>query len=290
MPAPLEWAVAISTEQGFDGGRMVGDDLTVLGGRAVVGGAAEEPVSAELPAAVISGGTTLMPGGGISRRPLHFIILADCSGSMRGEKMQALNFAIAEMLPNLVAWEQEQEKAQVMVRVLTFADTPRWHIEEPVPVVGLRWRPLQHVERGRTNMGAAFRTVADVLVPGRLEGRALQPALLLITDGLPTDPPGQFEAGLSALLALPAGRAAVRLAVAIGRDANSEALNRFIGDPQVPVLVADSTDQIADRLVTASIALSRMSEVGADRDALAAQLLQPSSGTGREQADEDGIV
>ncbi len=58
----------------------------------------------------------------------------------------------------------------------------------------------------------------------------------------------------------------------------------------MPVLVADSTDQIADRLVTASIALSRMSEVGADRDALAAQLLQPSAGTGRELADEDGIV
>ena len=81
------------------GGRMVGDELTGLGGRAVVGGAAEEPVGAELPAAVISGGTTLMPGGSISRRPLHCIILADCSGSMRGEKMQALNFAIAEMLP-----------------------------------------------------------------------------------------------------------------------------------------------------------------------------------------------
>jgi hypothetical protein len=26
-----------------------------------------------------------MPAGGISRRPLHVIILADCSGSMKGE-------------------------------------------------------------------------------------------------------------------------------------------------------------------------------------------------------------
>jgi len=233
---------------------------------------------------------SLMPGGGISRRPLHFIILADCSGSMRGEKMQALNFAIAEMLPNLAAWEQEQEKALVMIRVLAFADAPRWHIEEPVPVSRLRWRPLQQVEKGRTNMGPAFRMVAEVLAPGRLESRALQPALLLITDGLPTDPPGQFEAGLSALLALPAGRAAVRLAVAIGQDANSEALSRFIGDPQVPVLVADSTDQIADRLVTASIAISRMSEVGADRDALATQLLRAPGGAARGRVDEDSII
>jgi uncharacterized protein YegL len=237
----------------------------------------------------ISQGATIMPGGGISRRPLHFIVVADCSGSMAGEKMQALNFAIAEMLPNLVAWEQEQEKAQILLRAVAFADAPRWHIEEPVPVAQLRWKPLQCVERGRTNMGPAFRMVAEALAPDRLERRALQPALLLVTDGLPTDPPGQFEAGLGALLALPAGRAAVRLAVAIGRDADSEALNRFIGDPQVPVLVADSTDQIADRLATASIALSRMSEVGADRDALATQLLRPAGG-GEVPPGEDSIV
>jgi hypothetical protein len=42
----------------------------------------------------------------------------------------------------------------------------------------------------------------------------------------------------------------------------------------VPVLVADGTDEIADRLVTASIAVSRMSEVGVNREALAEQLLQ----------------
>ena len=38
------------------------------------------------------------------------------------------------------------------------------------------------------------------------------------------------------------------------------------------MLVADGTDEIADRLVTASIAVSRMSEIGANRGALAEQL------------------
>ena len=110
---------------------------------------------------------------------------------------------------------------------------------------------------------------AEALAPGRIERRALRPALLLITDGLATDPPGGFEAGLATLMAQPAGKAALRLAIAIGRDAQSEALDRFIGDPSVPVLVADSTEDIADRLVAASLAVSRMSEVGADRGAVA---------------------
>ncbi|HXS64344.1 MAG TPA: vWA domain-containing protein [Streptosporangiaceae bacterium] len=218
---------------------------------------------------------TLMPGGGVARRPLHFIVMADCSGSMKGEKMQALNYALRSMLPHLVDWERDQLQAQLLIRILAFASAPNWYVPDAVPVAELsaRWRNLEYVPMGRTNMGPAFRAVAEALSPDRLERRALRPAILLITDGLPTDPPGGFEQGLAALLETAAGRSALRLAVAIGRDASSEPLDRFRSQ-DVPVLVADGTDEIADRLVTASIAVSRMSEVGVNREALAEQLLQ----------------
>ena len=231
-----------------------------------------------------------MPGGGISRRPLHFIILADCSGGMKGEKIQALNFAIADMLPHLAAWERDQEQAQVFIRAIAFATEPWWHIAEPQPVAQLGWKPLQPVPKGLTNMGPAFALAAQALAPGRIERRALRPALLLITDGLATDPPGGFEAGLSALMAQPAGKAALRLAIAIGRDAQSAALDRFIGDPGVPVLVADSSEDIADRLVAASLAVSRMSEAGADRGAVARRLFGVPGDVPSKIFDQDTIV
>ena len=234
--------------------------------------------------------TAQMPGGGVSRRPLHFIILADCSGGMKGEKIQALNYAIADMMPHLADWERDQEQAQVFVRVVAFATSPRWHIPDPVPVASLRWKPLQPVPRGLTNMGAAFALVAEALAPGRIERKALRPALLLITDGLATDPPGKFEAGLATLMAQPAGRAALRLSIAIGRDAQSDALNRFIGDPSVPVLVANGTEDIADRLVAASLAVSRMSEVGADRTAVARRLFGLPEGAPSGIFDQDTII
>jgi uncharacterized protein YegL len=233
---------------------------------------------------------TLMPGGGIARRPLHFIVIADCSGSMKGEKIQALNYAIADMLPHLAEWERDQEQAEVFVRALSFATVPHWHVPDPVPVSQLHWRPLRFVEKGLTNIGQAFEAVATSLQSGRLERRALRPALLLITDGLPTDPPGKFESGLDALLSVPAGRSALRLAVAIGRDANSESLGRFIHDPAVPVLVAGSPEDIAERLVLASIALSRMSEVGADRDLLTNQLLRDHIEEQPDPLNRDTIV
>jgi uncharacterized protein YegL len=217
---------------------------------------------------------TLMPGGGVSRRPLHFIVIGDCSGSMKGQKMQALNWALRAMLPHLISWEYEQLQAQLLVRILGFATVPRWHVENPLTPAQLneRWQDLEYVHQGRTNMGPAFEAVADVLVPEKLERRALRPAILLVTDGLPTDPPGGFERGLATLTGHGPGRSSLRLAVAIGRDAKSEPLDRF-RSPDAPVLVAETIDAIVDRLVAASIAMSRMSEAGADRDALAQQLL-----------------
>jgi uncharacterized protein YegL len=242
------------------------------------------------PMAGMPASATRMPGGGVARRPLHFIILADCSGGMKGEKIQALNYAIADMMPHLADWELDQEQAQIFVRVVAFATEPRWHIPDPVPVTSLRWRPLQAVPKGLTNMGPAFAMVAEALAPGRIERRALRPALLLITDGLATDLHRGFDTGLASLMAQPAGRAALRLSVAIGHDAESEALNQFIGDPSVPVLVANRTEDIADRLKAASLAVSSMSEVGADRGVVADRLWGGPGGVRDRIFDQDTIV
>src|SRR6202000_2547335 len=146
--------------------------------------------------------------------------------------------------------------------------------------------------RGRTSRGAAFALAGTALGPARIERRALRPALLLITDGLATDPPGAFESGLAALLAQPAGKAALRLSLAIGRDAQSDALNRFIGDPSVPVLVADSTEDIADRLVAPSLAVSRVSESGANQGAVARNLfgMPPGSNIPPTIFNQDTII
>ena len=227
---------------------------------------------------------TLMPGGGISKRPLHVIVAADCSGSMMGEKIQSLNYAIAVMLPQLAAWDQEQENASVFLRVLTFGDDVTWHIAEPTPVADVRWIPLEIAEGAVTRMGSALRAMAGVLGSDRLERRALRPVLLLVTDGMPTD---DFDGGLSELMATPGGRAALRLAVAIGNDAAHEPLNRFIADPAMPVLVADNAEDIPDLLVAVSIAVSRMSEVRADREAVAEKLLRSSEHPSIEPSDSD---
>src|ERR671915_110041 len=58
---------------------------------------------------------TMRPGGELATRPLHFIWMADCSGSMDVDgKIQSLNTAIKEAIPNMQT-VADREKALSMV-------------------------------------------------------------------------------------------------------------------------------------------------------------------------------
>jgi uncharacterized protein YegL len=172
------------------------------------------------------------PNVKLSNRPLHFIYLCDCSGSMAAQgKMQALNQAIRQSLPGMVEVARENPEARVLVRAISFADRALWHIAEPTPVADLVWNDLQ--AGGITAMGEALELVAGQLTSPPMEERALPPVLVLISDGQPTD---DFERGRSLLMRQPWAQKAVRLAIAMGHDADLEVLQQFIGPDPLPPL------------------------------------------------------
>ena len=161
----------------------------------------------------------------LSNRPLHFIYLCDCSGSMAAQgKMQALNQAIRQSLPGMAEVALQNPEARVLVRAVSFADRAAWHLAEPTPVDQLEWRDLQ--AGGITAMGDALKLVAAAMQSPPMEERALPPVLVLISDGQPTD---DFETGLATLMREPWAQKAVRLAIAMGHDADLEVLQQFIG-------------------------------------------------------------
>ena len=165
------------------------------------------------------------PNVRLSKRPLHFIYLCDCSGSMASQgKIQALNQAIRQSLPGMAEVARQNPEALVLVRALRFADRAAWHVAEPTPVEQLEWHELQ--AGGITAMGEALELVAAALQSPPMEERALPPVLVLISDGQPTD---DFEAGLATLMRQPWAQKAVRLAIAMGHDADLDVLQQFIG-------------------------------------------------------------
>ncbi len=180
------------------------------------------------------------PGGELATRPLHFIWIADCSGSMSQEgKIQALNTAIHEAIPHMQKVADENPNAQVLVRALKFSNGAQWHISQPTDVADFRWVDLE--AEGVTDMGKAFSMVAEQLKIPPMTDRALPPVLVLISDGQPTD---DYKKGLQELLDQPWGKKAVRIAIAIGADADLDVLQKFIGNPEILPLQANSPENL----------------------------------------------
>lgn len=204
------------------------------------------------------------PGGELASRPLHFIWIADSSGSMEQDgKIQALNTAIREAIPHMRKVAEDNPNAQVLVRAVKFSNGAQWHITQPTPVADFAWADL--AAEGETDMGKALQLVAEQLKMPPMSERALPPVLVLVSDGQPTD---DFESGLKELMEQPWGKKAVRIAISIGRDADPEVLQRFIGNSELKPLAANSPEALVRHIKWASTAVLKSASspaAGADK-------------------------
>lgn len=192
---------------------------------------------------------TNRPGGGLATRPLHFIWIADRSNSMSiNGKIQALNNAIRESIPHMQREAEENPNAQVLVRALAFSSGAYWHIATPTPVEDFKWADL--TTSGITDLGRALTMVGDELK--KLPERGLPPVLVLISDGQPTD---NFSKGLEAMMDHGWGKKAVRIAIAIGEDADLDVLQKFIGHPEFKPLQANNPEALVRHIKWVSTAV-----------------------------------
>ncbi|WP_405877247.1 MULTISPECIES: vWA domain-containing protein [unclassified Streptomyces] len=177
----------------------------------------------------------------MASRPVHFIWLLDCSGSMSvNGKIAELNFAIREAIPEMQSAARSNPGATLLVRAVSFASGASWHINDATPVDQFTWEDLHTY--GGTDMGAAFRLAAGALQTPPMPQRALPPVLALVSDGQPTD---DWRSGLRAIDDTPWGKRAVRVALAIGDDADKSMLKEFLANPELEPLQAKNPRQLA---------------------------------------------
>ena len=204
---------------------------------------------------------SMRPGGELATRPLHFIWMADCSGSMDVDgKIQSLNTAIKEAIPNMQSVADENPNAQVLVRAIRFSSGAQWHVSQPTEIADFRWDDL--TAEGVTDMGKALTMVAEQLRIPPMTERALPPVLVLISDGQPTD---DYASGLKALMDQPWGRKAVRIAIAIGEDADTEVLQKFIGNPELKPLQANNPEALVKYIKWVSTAVLKSASAPASQ-------------------------
>lgn len=203
----------------------------------------------------------------MDHRPVHFFWLLDCSSSMSvNGKISSLNFAVREAIPEMRRVAHENATAQLMVRVITFSSGAQWHVHTPTPIEDFQWSDV--ATNSITDLGAALRLVATELDTPPMPERALKPVLALVSDGQPTD---DWRVGLRAVDSTPWGKRAVRVAIAIGQDADTAMLKEFLANPELEPLQAQNPRQLAGAIRWAStVAVRAASTPRADAAAAAA--------------------
>ena len=209
--------------------------------------------------------STHTPSGPESRLSLRFYWVLDVSGSMAGPKIAALNYAIREALPAMKATAHNNPHTEVEVRAMTFGTGYKWMTPALVPLEHFNWSDVSI--NGVTDMGAAMKAMALELSTQNMPEQSPPPVVVLVTDGQPTD---DFASGLQALLAEPWGKRAVRIAIAIGDDADRGVLNRFIGHPEMEPMAAQNAADLVRyiRWATTTVLRAAFTPAGSNENAI----------------------
>jgi uncharacterized protein YegL len=199
----------------------------------------------------------------IPRRTMTLFFVIDTSGSMDGSKIGAVNTSIEEVIPAIKEVSNDNADAQIKIAVLEFSSGTRWITANgPVDCDQFQWNYLDAA--GVTDFGAACKALNDKLSTKAFMQEAtgsFAPVIFLLSDGEPTD---EWQSALQILWQNNWFKAAVKVAIAIGDDANKDVLKEFTGSMEAVVEVHNTAmlkKMIKFVSVTASKVASKSSNV-----------------------------
>lgn len=170
---------------------------------------------------------------GIVKRQMVLFFVIDTSGSMQGSKIGAVNTAIREVLPELK--DAGGSDIDLKVACLTFSSGCQWMYPTPIASESFQWNQVE--ADGITDLGEACRELSEKLSKNeflKAPSGSVAPAIFLMSDGEPTD---DFESGLAQLKQNNWFKYAIKVAVAIGDDANKDVLAKFTGNIEAVITV-----------------------------------------------------
>ncbi len=171
----------------------------------------------------------------VARRTMVLFFVVDTSGSMEGSKIGTLNQAVEDVIPEIREISENNADAEIKIAVLEFSSGARWLTPNPVPADGFDWQYLNAV--GLTDLGEACRALSEKLSRNSFMSDitgSFAPAIFLMSDGAPTD---NYKEGLEQLWSNNWFKKAIKVAVAIGENANKDVLAEFTGSDETVLSV-----------------------------------------------------
>ena len=174
------------------------------------------------------------------RKIMTLFYVVDTSGSMTGDKIGSVNSAMEEAITvDLPDISTANDDAEIRVAIMQFSSGCSWITPSsgPICIGDVIWNDLH--PNGLTDLGAACIELDKKLSRNEfLESQtgAYAPVILLFSDGGPTD---NWEKGLEQLKKNNWFKHAIKIAIAIGEDADKTVLATFTGTPESVIAVND---------------------------------------------------
>ena len=174
------------------------------------------------------------------RKIMTLFYIVDTSGSMSGDKIGSVNSAMEEAITvDLPDISTANDDAEIRVAIMQFSSGCSWITPSsgPIGIGDVIWNDLH--ANGLTDLGSACVELDKKLSRNEfLESQtgAYAPVILLFSDGGPTD---NWEKGLEQLKKNNWFKHAIKIAIAIGDDADRGVLATFTGTPESVITVKD---------------------------------------------------
>lgn len=226
-----------------------------------------------------------------ARRVLNLFLMIDTSGSMYGEKIAAVNDAIRNVLPIITSIDDDNPDAEIKISALTFAGEIDWLTPTPVRAADFKWNDMD--ADSCTRMGEAIRQLSQQLSHkhGMLASASgsYAPVIIMLSDGAPTD---DFHAEMAAIMSNNWFVHSMRIAIAIGSDADINVLRTFTGNSELVFRVQNIDalkNVIKATVVTSTMVASRSSSVGAPMNAVPSKSAETASLLADELSNVNGL-
>lgn len=207
------------------------------------------------------------------RQILNLLFMIDVSGSMRGQRIGMVNYALENIFKELK--RRDEANAVIKVGLMEFSEEAEWLTPRPVLLDDFVFTKIQ-AQPWLTNFGPAFDKLREKLSRNAFMdpdvGEYFAPVILFITDGEPTDV-AEYPDALARLSRNGWFKQAARFAIAVGEEARNEnvarLLSSFTGDAK-NVRYADEGEALCSLIqyvaIRASQVQTSMVSVGGNTD------------------------
>ena len=162
------------------------------------------------------------------RQILNLLFMIDVSGSMRGQRIGMVNYALENIFKELKL--RDEANAVIKVGLMEFSEEAEWLMPRPVLLDDFVFTKIE-AQPWLTNFGPAFDKLREKLSRNAFMdtelGEYFAPVILFITDGEPTDV-AEYPDALARLNRNGWFKQASKFAIAVGEEARGEEVARLL--------------------------------------------------------------